>query len=660
MGRLMVLTWNGCRKSLGGLWLAALCSILPFCAQATDCNSLERCYQAVLSQADMSRSKGALPNEADQALIARVTRYGAPALPLLFELLANNNDALASLTLVGLERMPPLDARYLPQLEQALARDLYVYRVLARVQQPRATELLVEQYIKDRFTDLRLLQGLPLLPLLQQGVVCPALCQQHAHGVMGYFDRLHALAKQLPADDQPQLLETMLTNVGDASLSIDVRRANLAVVAAMVQNKPAFSALADGIQASCRRQPELHASCQQALVTLRLPQAWRIVVAELHQIDLDADLFGHAGDLLTTLASFGPSANSAVAEVTRFLGAEQQWVRVQAAKTLLAIDPHNAIPLLLRQLRDPHDAQLSYELAQLLGPLMAAPENTPQTLADGGSSSESLAEPAPFNVQLAAQVRQTLRAVQTDYWYPPVRAVATRWLESPKHAAALLAEQQPRFSSIAPVDLAGLSCELAPLDPSSDRPNSDLSRIGASRIVDVLSPDARPQALSYWIKHWAFDRTKPATADVALNTPWTDNPQRLEKRPRVQLRLGRGWLTGRDDGEWGGELMYVDDHGTAQQLANDNIQALVTLRNTQLAIAGLAHLGINQGRIYRITATPIRANKPPQLHAKRWFELPARIDEWHVLQGDRLFLQTKELGSFVLSADGAIRMAECR
>lgn len=338
----MTATWNGCRKSLRWLWLAAVCSTLPLCAQATDCNSLERCYQAVLSQADVSRSKGALPNEADQALIDRVTRYGAPALPLLLKLLANNNDALASLALVGLERMPPLDARYLPQLEQALARDLYVYRVLARVQQPRATELLVEQYIKDRFTDLRLLQGLPLLPLLQQGVVCPALCQQHAHGVTGYFYKLHDLATQLPADDQPQLLETMLTNVGDASLSIDVRRANLAVVAAMVQNKPAFSALADGIQASCRRLPELHASCQQALVTLRLPQAWRIVVAELHQIDLDADLFGHAGDLLKILASFGPSANSAVAEVTRFLGAEQQWVRVQAAKTLLAIDPHNA------------------------------------------------------------------------------------------------------------------------------------------------------------------------------------------------------------------------------------------------------------------------------------------------------------------------------
>lgn len=607
---------------------------------AADCQGLADCYQAVLNQADRSRSKGALPNDADQELIRRVTNYGAPALPLLLELLANNNGALASLAVEGLERMPALDAQYLPLLEHALRRDLYVYRVLARMQQPRANALLFEHYVKGKLHNEQLLQGVPLLPMLQQAVACPALCQQHSRGLRYYFARLEPLATQLTEPEQVQLLDQLLSNVDDSTVELKVRAANLMMAAwlvqdKLVQDKPVFAAFSARLQASCNREPQLHDSCQQAFVTLRLPQAWRIVAAELQQIDVNARLIRQAGDLLTTLASMGPSAKPAMAQATRFLRARAAWVRRQAATTMLAIDPQSAIPVLLQQLHNPQDAQLSYDLVQMLGPMTA----------------ESTTPPAPqaLSKSLMAKVRQALSAVQTDYWYPPVRVSAKRWLEQPAQAAALLAEQHSLRSFIASDDKTGLSCELAPTRPAT---------VAGNRIVDVASPDARPLALSYWIEYWAFDPSMPATADVALDTPWTDNPQRVEKRPSIQLRLGSGWLTGRDDGEWGGELMYVDDHGKAQQLANDNIRALVTLGNTQLAIAGLAHLGIRESRIYRITAKASPTNPP--LHAERWIELPGYVNEWSLLPGDALLLKTSDDGSFVLKANGSIQMAECR
>lgn len=607
---------------------------------AADCQGLADCYQAVLNQADRSRSKGALPNDADQELIRRVTNYGAPALPLLFELLANNNEALASLAVAGLERMPALDAQYLPSLEHALRRDLYVYRVLVRMQQPRANALLFEHYVKGKLHNEQLLQGVPLLPMLQQAVACPALCQQHSRGLRYYFARLEPLATQLTEPEQVQLLDQLLSNVDDSTVELKVRAANLMMAAGLVQDKlvqdkPVFAAFSARLQASCNREPQLHDSCQQAFVTLRLPQAWRIVAAELQQIDVNARLIRQAGDLLTTLASMGPSAKPAMAQATRFLRARAAWVRRQAATTMLAIDPQSAIPALLQQLHNPQDAQLSYDLVQMLGPMTA----------------ESTTPPAPqaLSKSLMAKVRQALSAVQTDYWYPPVRVSAKRWLEQPAQAAALLAEQHSLRSFIASEDKTGLSCELAPTRPATAAGN---------RIVDVASPDARPLALSYWIEYWAFDPSMPATADVALDTPWTDNPQRVEKRPSIQLRLGSGWLTGRDDGEWGGELMYVDDHGKAQQLANDNIRALVTLGNTQLAIAGLAHMGIRESRIYRITAKASPTNPP--LHAERWIELPGYVNEWSLLPGDALLLKTSDDGSFVLKANGSIQMAECR
>lgn len=599
---------------------------------AADCQGLADCYQAVLNQADRSRSKGALPNDADQELIRRVTNYGAPALPLLLELLANNNEALARLAVAGLERMPALDAQYLPSLEHALRRDLYVYRVLARMQQHRANALLFEHYVKGKLDDVQLLQGVPLLPMLQQAVACPALCQQHSRNFGDYFARLELLTTELTEPEQVQLLDQLLSNVDDSTVELKVRAANLMMAARLVRDKPVFAAFSARLQASCNREPQLHDSCQQAFVTLRLPQAWRIVAAELQQIDVNAALMGQAGDLLTTLASMGPSAKPAMAQVTRFLRARAAWVRLQAVTTMLAIDPQSAIPVLLQQLHNPQDAQLSYDLVQMLGPMTA----------------ESTTPPAPqaLSKSLMAKVRQALSAVQTDYWYPPVRVSAKRWLEQPAQAAALLAEQHSLRSFIASEDKTGLSCELAPTRSGTAAGN---------RIVDVASPDARPLALSYWIEYWAFDPSMPATADVALDTPWTDNPQRVEKRPSIQLRLGSGWLTGRDDGEWGGELMYVDDHGKAQQLANDNIRALVTLGNTQLAIAGLAHMGIRESRIYRITA-----KASPPLHAERWIELPGYVNEWSLLPGDALLLKTSDDGSFVLKANGSIQMAECR
>lgn len=48
------------------------------------------------------------------------------------------------------------------------------------------------------------------------------------------------------------------------------------------------------------------------------------------------------------------------------------------------------------------------------------------------------------------------------------------------------------------------------------------------------------------------------------------------------------------------------------------------------------------------------------MHAERWIELPAYIDEWSLLQGDALLLKSRDDGSFVLSADGSMQMAACR
>lgn len=630
------LVWCFIVALICGPWIAR--------AQTPKCESLDSCYYSVLTNADSNRLIDQTPSAADTALIADLARYGAQALPRLLELLANNNDALASLAVLGLEAMPPLDASYIPQLEQALARKLKVQPVLTKINHPWATELLIQQYFIGRYYDKNLFHDQPLLPLLRRAAACPNPCSKLEEKFLAYyFVKIHELSAQLSEADQLSLLDSMADNVDNGALSIEVREANLRLLVVMVDQSPAFSTFKSRIEASCAHHSVLQQRCQWVAVIWRQPEAWRIIVS---QLKLATSRCCDVDRLLEELASYGTQAKSAVSVVQRFLRDESALTRRQAAKTLLMIDPHVAIPLLTQQLSDPHDAFLSYEIVQLFGPLVVSPK----VKKPNGSTPAASAAPlvAPLPPALVSQVRQALSDVKANYWYPPVRTAAARWLESPTQAATLLDELvQNRSQKIAPADLAGVVCELAPVDTRQTVVNS---------LVDVTSSDATPVTLTYWADYKEFHNYEPATQDVAIGAPWSGNPKMVEQTPDVMARLGNGWLTGRERGEWGGELMYLPDNAPAQQLVSDNIFALVTLGKERLAIAGNAMF--DYGRIYRITAKP--ASMPLQLQAERWFELPAYVDEWSLLAGDALLLKSRDDGSFVLSADGSIQMAACR
>ena len=71
------------------------------------------------------------------------------------------------------------------------------------------------------------------------------------------------------------------------------------------------------------------------------------------------------------------------------------------------------------------------------------------------------------------------------------------------------------------------------------------------------------------------------------------------KGRRHVLAIGGGFLVGFDAGEWGGALYWFGKDGSGQQkLAGENVRGLVALGpDAALAIEGLAHLGISEGRV---------------------------------------------------------------
>jgi hypothetical protein len=124
--------------------------------------------------------------------------------------------------------------------------------------------------------------------------------------------------------------------------------------------------------------------------------------------------------------------------------------------------------------------------------------------------------------------------------------------------------------------------------------------------------------------------------------------------PSAALRVADGWLLGGDRGEWGGELVLLDETGRSRRLVDDNIGGLAPLGARVVAIGGLAHLSSNRGLVYEV----IRDAKG-NWSAHPWRVLPGA--PWgSALESDGSLLIDTNGGTVVLSPDGRLRMATCR
>jgi len=82
------------------------------------------------------------------------------------------------------------------------------------------------------------------------------------------------------------------------------------------------------------------------------------------------------------------------------------------------------------------------------------------------------------------------------------------------------------------------------------------------------------------------------------------------KTDRVVVRVDDGWIVGLDSGEFGGGLWWFSTNGQrSQKLSEDNIVALIDTPKGVLVLAGLSHLGLEDGKVLRIKSGPRGAKK---------------------------------------------------
>ncbi len=84
---------------------------------------------------------------------------------------------------------------------------------------------------------------------------------------------------------------------------------------------------------------------------------------------------------------------------------------------------------------------------------------------------------------------------------------------------------------------------------------------------------------------------------------------RLQRKPKVQraqcgLIVAEGELLGASRGEWGGELVQVRTVGSSSVGLDDNVVGVHRTATGIVAVAGIAHLSLNYGALYRVEARP--------------------------------------------------------
>lgn len=612
-------------------WQVALYSVTNLClsvnlyASAADCDTVDSCYQRILLHADRERGMGQYANDTDRVMIDRLVSFGDPALPLLFQLLADSNEGLASLAAQGLAKSPSLDATYLPQLQQAYARgNGTVVYAIAKIEHPTVAPMLVDAYLtassspsNQEAVALKTVQR-QAVPLLLEAAACQSDCSDKT------FYLIYHATETFAPEQQQLMIDGLLDLAVNPALPIQVREEAISTIARLVKKVDYVRSQQSRIVSLCQDDLDLARSCDYALVELQVKGTWKTLVKKLKQAKQNPI---YAWGLLDQLSAFGVEAQAAAPVVEDLLASDDDYLRAVAAETLVAINPDYAIPVLLKHMHNPTDAKLSYLIALQLG-------DWPGT-----------------------EVKQALERVASSYWYPPVRAAAEKSLQKLAKPAKPAVQQTVRNAHrFDEEDLQAVRCELAPLQKITEPKKHKLYQ---------EQDEKQLSALTYWLPNSQFQSDAEASEDASLILQqldkWSQNPKRIEYLPNLALRVADGWLTGRQKGEWGGELMYISDSGVKQLVVSDNIEDIYQLGEQWIATAGLAHLSGDYGRIYRLKRLNANsaASNNKEFRADIWLELPSAVKSSWWVEGGELLLNTNK-GSMLLSADGSLRMAPCR
>ena len=578
--------------------LAALLTCSPI---AWSCASLQACL-ALYPMAKPS-DPGIGPEETK--LAEAVQGYGAEAVPYLVQLLDNGNEnarQLAGYTLCDIDGLKP---EHLPALIRARRRgDGWIPRAIAHVGTPEAVEFLVDDLKQNPQNQTQVTAALSSLgakaaPALAELLACMESCNDDLLDVSSFV--LAEMKDGAPLVVVPRLLQI----AGDGRYALSARRHAVAAIGALGGRAQDF---APQLNALKKADALLEGIVDRALAGIGSPDA---VPALLRELPI------YPEDTLETISRLGKNGVAAGPVVTNYLQDSRWDVRLAAADTLGAIEYQEAAPALMRALEDADDWKLVYAAAWALGQLQAR---------------DSL---------------QALMQVRDSHWYPPVRTLAGQMIAHIETGAEL---PELDWWQYGVVDGSPKTCTQVREKAVKERKGLKLYKGDSEKRLNRLAYE------SSITSYGPPEGTEPNKDGVIAMTEdnIVEHVEKVRQVPDVALKVPEGWLVGTDRGEWGGELAHIPVQGEINVLAADNIDDIFYLGDRIVALAGMAHMMINQGFLLRV-----EKNDTGRYTATVWKRLPAAPETMALIEGQRLLVHTDGGGSVIVDRDGEMRMAEC-
>ena len=551
----------------------------------------------------------------DMALIERLAPLEGAVEPLV-ALLADEDRRIAGLAAATLGDAPRIDPRHLPAIRAGLDRKLgRLAPALARIPGDEPAREAVARYLVSEDAPdnpeghaIELL-GARAVPFMVEAARCDQPCGREDHYLLAHaFQEMGATA--LPAI--PGLKAMIL----DPATAGDAAAGALRMLGAIGE---AAATEAGWLMDALEAKPELADDIRQTLVSIRAPATGKIVAAWLDEAPDEA--------LLEDIGWIGPAARDAGPAIMRLLSDRDADIRVAAARALGFIDYRPAVDALLPLLDAPEDLRLNWVAADSLGRLRAD------------------------------AARDSLRRIAEHHDYPPVREAANEALRMIEGGAipSLSSDSDlveswdyQAYQRIGHTLAICRTPALRLLPDSRDKQADGDSRLNKLAYDSVIiGYDASPEEVMAAKREDRVIEVNPATM--------VEQRESVRQVPDVALRVPGGWLAGASRGEWGGELMFVGDDGTATKIVDQNVENLHRLGDRYVAVVGLAHLFHSAGRVLEV-----RRDSEGRWVAEPWRILPGAPIRSRRVEGGGLLIDVVSGGSLLLSPEGTFRLAPCR
>lgn len=158
-------------------------------------------------------------------------------------------------------------------------------------------------------------------------------------------------------------------------------------------------------------------------------------------------------------------------------------------------------------------------------------------------------------------------------------------------------------------------------------------------------------------RQWLFELVDKETGKYKKSfprrSPYMDNKATIEHQiiqPHVVFKIGSNIIAGSNNGEFGGELVLIEDNGNISHIAEMNVENIYQMPFGVVLTSGLAHMGSNFGNIH-IIQDDFKLEKLYGL-------VGAPRSSWLLSNGD-LLINSHSTGSQVLTKAGYLKRVKC-